>query len=158
MVEPTTYPAAGRDAAGGLSSSLAQSLPFMLLRATTAAGRLARDTLGPLGIDGRHYGVLASVADQGPQSQQELADTLKVDRSTMVALIDELEKASLVRRRRSTTDRRAYAIELTAAGRRARTRAATLLERCEATFLTPLTGAERQELKRLLGKLIESNA
>ena len=40
-----------------------------------------------------------------------------LDRTTMVALIDELEQAGLVRRRTHPDDRRKNAVELTPAGR-----------------------------------------
>jgi hypothetical protein len=41
----------------------------MLIRATAGASRLAAETLEPLGIDARHYGVVALIAEFGPLSQ-----------------------------------------------------------------------------------------
>ena len=74
-----------------LPAALERRLGFMLVRASAGAARLAAETLAPLEIDGRHYGVLAVLSELGPVSQQTLADILAVDRSTMVAFVDELE-------------------------------------------------------------------
>jgi DNA-binding MarR family transcriptional regulator len=140
-----------------LPTSLSSRLGFMLLRASTAAGRLATTKLQPLGIEPRHHAVLALVVELGPLSQQDLADLLHVDRSTMVSLIDDLETRRYVRRRRSHTDRRAYAIHPTPAGRTAQTRAATLLLQCEREYLAELTTDEQDQLYQLLARLITTN-
>jgi len=126
----------------------------MLVRATAGMTRLGAATLAPLGIDGRHYGVLAVLSELGAVSQQTLSDILAVDRSTMVAFVDELEAKGYVRRGRNPSDRRAYAIELTAPGANAQREAARLLEDCERHYLDPLTAAERQMLLVLLGRLV----
>jgi len=130
----------------------------MLLRANAGASRLAAETLRPLGIDARQYGVLALIAELGPRSQQALAELLAVDRSTMVSLVDELEQARLVRRRRNPTDRRAYAIETTSLGRKTHRRAAELLDECERHFLRPLTKSEQAQLYELLERLVAQAA
>src|SRR5215207_9324775 len=94
-------------------AALMARLGFVLVRASAGMTRLGAVTLAPLGIDGRHYGVLAVLSELGPVSQQTLADILAVDRSTMVAFVDELEEKGYVRRGRNPSDRRAYAIEVT---------------------------------------------
>lgn len=137
-----------------LPAVLARRLGFMLVRASAGAARLAAETLAPLGIDGRHYGVLALLAELGPVSQQTLADILAVDRSTMVGFVDELEQKGFVRRGRNPSDRRAYAIELTDAGASVQRDAAELLEGCERHYLDPLSRAERRQLLELLGRLV----
>lgn len=45
-----------------------------------------------------------------------LADPLGIPASRMVGIVDELERRSLVERRRNPDDRRAYALHLTAEG------------------------------------------
>ena len=126
----------------------------MLVRATAGMTRLGAVTLAPLGIDGRHYGVLAVLSELGPVSQQALADVLAVDRSTMVAFVDELEAKGYVRRGRNPSDRRAYAIELTDEGASVQREAAVLLEACEQHYLEPLTANERSALLGLLRRLV----
>jgi len=135
-------------------AGLARRLGFVLVRASAGMTRLGAVTLAPLGIDGRHYGVLAVLSELGPVSQQTLADILAVDRSTMVAFVDELEEKGYVRRGRNPSDRRAYAIELTGAGANVQRESAALLEGCERHYLDPLTAAERRTLLELLGRLV----
>jgi MarR family transcriptional regulator, lower aerobic nicotinate degradation pathway regulator len=137
-----------------LPAALSRRLGFMLVRASAGMTRLGAATLAPLGIDGRHYGVLAVLSELGAVSQQTLADVLAVDRSTMVAFVDELEEMDYVRRGRNPIDRRAYAIELTEAGAKVQREAATLLEGCERHYLDPLTEAERRTLLELLARLV----
>jgi DNA-binding MarR family transcriptional regulator len=141
-----------------LPATLTQRLGFMLVRARAGVARLAAETLAPLEIDGRHYGVLAALAELGPVSQQTLADILCVDRSTMVGFVDELEARGYVRRGRNPTDRRAYAIDLTDAGQSVQREAATLLEGCERHYLDLLSPPERRQLFDLLGRLVSRDA
>jgi MarR family transcriptional regulator for hemolysin len=53
-----------------------------------------------------------------PLSQSELADSLAVEGATMVAMVDRLVKAGLVRREPSTSDRRIKRVVVTEAGYR----------------------------------------
>lgn len=137
-----------------LPAGLTRRLGFMLVRASAGMTRLGSETLASLGIDGRHYGVLAVLNELGPVSQQTLADILAVDRSTMVSFVDELERNGYVRRGRNPSDRRAYAIELTDAGAAVQRAATELLEGCELHYLDALSPAERQTLLELLGRLV----
>ena len=137
-----------------LPASLARRLGFMLVRASAGMTRLGAETLTPLGIDGRHYGVLAALAELGPVSQQTLTDIFAVDRSTMVGFVDELERKGHVRRARNPSDRRAYALELTSSGAKVERKAAELLAGCERHYLEPLSADERRELLALLGRLV----
>ena len=152
----TVAPQSGQQAL--LPAALSRRLGFMLVRATAGMTRLGAVTLAPLGIDGRHYGVLAVLSELGPVSQQTLADILAVDRSTMVAFVDELERNGYVRRGRNPGDRRAYALELTRSGAAVQREAAELLEGCERHYLEPLSAAEQRQLLELLGRVVAHDA
>ncbi len=128
-------------------------MAFRLYRAAETAGRLGNESLEPLGISARHYGVLTLLADRAPRPQHELGAMLRIDRSTMVRLIDELEAKGLVERGRDPADRRAYAIQPTSAGRALQAQAAALQAACDVRYLQPLTPAEREHLFQLLLKL-----
>jgi DNA-binding MarR family transcriptional regulator len=69
-------------------------------------------------------------------------------------LIDDLEAAGYVKRERNPTDRRAYVLTLTPAGKRAQARAERALDARALKFFGRLTEAERQELHQLLERLI----
>ncbi|QXJ26290.1 MarR family transcriptional regulator [Actinomadura graeca] len=90
----------------------------MLATAHDAARAALNAELRPLGIETRHYGVLATLDRQGPTSQRRLGALLGLDKSAVVRIMDELERLGLAVRNRASHDRRAYAIRLTAEGRR----------------------------------------
>jgi MarR family transcriptional regulator, lower aerobic nicotinate degradation pathway regulator len=135
-------------------ATLARRLGFMLVRASAGMTRLGAQTLAPLEIDGRHYGVLAALSELGPVSQQALADIFAVDRSTMVGLVDDLERKGHVRRGKNPADRRAYALELTRSGAALEQEAAKRLEGCERHYLEPLSSGEQRQLFELLERLV----
>ncbi len=68
----------------------------------------------------------------------------------MVALIDELEEAGLVRRQRDPADRRKNVVVLTAAGRATLVTATTASEAAERQFLGPLPPAQAAALRAAL--------
>jgi DNA-binding MarR family transcriptional regulator len=107
----------------------------------------ARSTaaLAPYRIDGRELAVLGSLSKQHLLSQQEVARRLRIDRTTMVALIDGLERKQLVQRTPHPDDRRKNTVELTAAGRAALAAADRAADEAEQRFLGPLgeAGAEQ---------------
>ncbi len=87
-------------------------------------------------------------------SQQRLGARQGVDRTTMVAVVDQLERNRLVARRRNPDDRRAYSLHATPAGRRALEQANQAVEGAEDEFLAGLYAADRRRLKNLLRTLI----
>jgi DNA-binding MarR family transcriptional regulator len=62
------------------------------------------------------FGVLVIIEANPDLKQSELAHATHLDRSTVVTVIDNLEKRGLVERRVALHDRRSNAIRLTAAG------------------------------------------
>lgn len=109
-----------------------------------------------LGLSGKGFGALILLVQEGPLSQQRLGERQGIDRTTMVAVVDELERAGYVDRRRDPRDRRAYSLHATPKGRRVLKRAAEATHRAEDEFLAGLTAADRSRLKRLLRTLVQS--
>jgi DNA-binding MarR family transcriptional regulator len=132
---------------------LSRRIGFLLARGHIDCVAMAGEVLEP-GLTGKHFGCMATIANEGPLSQQTLGDRLRVDRTTIVALVDELERRGLVARRRNPEDRRAYALEATGEGRRWVKRTSAALARAESALLEGLEPDEREELIRLLQKLI----
>lgn len=127
-------------------------------------GYLLRDTarrilsdltarLEPHGITLPQYYVLRELWQEEGLTQREIANRVGVLEPTMVATIDALERAGMIVRQRSTTDRRKTHVKLTAAGRRLRDTlhgyAAGVLEHA----LTGISDAEVAELRRLLQRV-----
>lgn len=105
------------------------------------------------GLKSKHYGALILLED-GPVTQIELARLLWVDRTTMVAIVDDLEASGNVKRERHPEDRRAYALHLTALGRETLAKAQRIADEVESEIFSALSDAERQQLRELLSRLI----
>ncbi len=119
-----------------------------------ASGRFA-ERLAPLGLRPRHCAVLELLAD-APKAQLVLARTIGVTPSVVVDMIDELERADAVTRVRDPADRRRQIIELTATGRRLRSRALALARDTDEELLGDLTDAQVAALRAGLVTLANS--
>ncbi|MEU5692118.1 MarR family transcriptional regulator [Actinosynnema sp. NPDC020468] len=106
----------------------------------------------------RHLGVLTCLADAGPLSQRALVDRLQMDKSSMVYLIDELERRGLADRRKDERDRRSHAVHITPAGRDRLAAATTTTEEVMTDLFAPLSPAERRQLHDLLARFIDHAA
>jgi DNA-binding MarR family transcriptional regulator len=139
-----------------LPAALSDRLGYLLGRAHLAHRSIAAPALAALGLGVKEFGALALLVAEGPLSQQRLGERQGIDRTTMVAVVDELERKGLVERRRDRDDRRAYRVQATPAGRRLLKRAEAAAERAEQRFLAPIPAAERHRLKELLRRLLAS--
>jgi DNA-binding MarR family transcriptional regulator len=127
-----------------------------LLRDThLRAHDMARERL-PGGRHPRDWGVLAVIDEDGPVSQQQLAELLGVHRTMMVGIIDALERDGLVARTRNPDDRRSYALELTGAGEQALARTTPEIQETEREFMGALSAARRARLAELLRALVSA--
>jgi DNA-binding MarR family transcriptional regulator len=98
--------------------------------------------------------VLLIVNQRGPSSQREISDVLGLDPSDLVSMLDQLEDAGFIERRRDPEDRRRNQIVTTARGKKAAARIAELAERAEEVALERLTEPERKQLAQLLGRAL----
>ncbi len=114
------------------------------------AERVATIDLTPAGT-----GLLRLVAQRPGRSQQDLATALGVVPSKVVGLVDDLESHGLVERRRSTTDRRNYALHLTEHGMRVLGQIRDLATAHDAEMTSALTDQERSSLGVLLQKVAD---
>ena len=133
---------------------LSLHLGFVLNRATQQMREDFESALRPLGIKSRHYGVLRVAAEAGPLPQQIIGDILSCDRNMMVSIVDDLEQLGLARRDVNPQDRRAYAISLTAAGKKLLDKANAIALAVEEKFLAPLSPRQRRQLQELLNTLV----
>jgi len=114
----------------------------------------AEDWPGHAGFRPPCMGVLACLEDAGTLSQREISDRLDIDASDVVGVLDILEAAALVERRRDPDDRRRHAVVLTPAGRRASARLTALRAQAEGRVLARLAPEERQVLAELVNKAL----
>jgi DNA-binding MarR family transcriptional regulator len=133
--------------------ALRSSPGFLLGKAAQRGSELVEQALRPLELKTRHYGVLVSLEGLGALTQHELGQLLRIDRTTMVAIVDHLEQRRFVRRAPDRADRRANRIQLTAAGRAALRSATGAVATADTTLVEGLSAEERAELVSLLHKI-----
>lgn len=126
---------------------------FTLSQLGFATSRRFGELAGTLGLEPRHYALLRAVREEDGQSQQALAERLHIPASTMVSLVDHLEKRALLERRPHATDRRTRLLHLTGQGTKVLGEATALSARWEATICAGLSAAERDQLLALLQRV-----
>jgi DNA-binding MarR family transcriptional regulator len=105
------------------------------------------------GIDRRELAVLRRIARDNWLSQRDAATQLGIDRTTMVGLLDSLERKNLVQRRTHPHDRRKNVVTLTGTGQHMLTTATPTALEAEQRFLEPLGPIATQQLKEALRQL-----
>jgi DNA-binding MarR family transcriptional regulator len=125
----------------------------MVLHLSKALHKASPDEL--LGMRLRQLLVLSYLDRRAPARQQELCETLMVDANNCVLLLNELEDAGWVERRRDPADRRRHVVELTDGGRLALARAREAQEALEDEMLAGLDAGEREQLRALLFKALQ---
>ena len=137
-----------------IPTSILERPGALLVIAARTGQERAKARLAPLGLSVQTCGVLNLLADEGPLSQQAIGEMLGIDRTTMVDLVDELERAGIVRRERNPHDRRSYAVTLTPQGKVKQKRAARAFDAAVDDFFAPLSPAEREQLAGMLRRLL----
>jgi DNA-binding MarR family transcriptional regulator len=111
------------------------------------------EAVAPWELRNVHLGILSTIDRYGPLPQIRIGEYLGIERQTMANLVDELERLGLVTREKVPTDRRVWAVAITAKGRTHREGAAAAGVAHGADAFGRLSAAERQQLARLLTKL-----
>ncbi|GAB2471749.1 MarR family winged helix-turn-helix transcriptional regulator [Jatrophihabitans fulvus] len=109
---------------------------------------------GPVNV--RELSVLLLLDGREPESQQQAATRLGVDRTTMVGLLDGLEGKGLLARLADPADRRRNVVALTDAGRTALRKARAASDRAERELLAELSPAEARQLRDVLSRILDS--
>lgn len=133
---------------------LAERPGYLLHKAGLLVLEDVERALESIGMRARYYFVLASLAGGPKLSQQDLSRLLNLDPTTVVSVIDEMERNRHVQRQRDPADRRRYHLFLTDAGREALAGAERVADDAEATFFGSLDPAEQALLRGMLGRLL----
>src|SRR5690349_21782387 len=114
-----------------------------------AAKERSFDAYEAAGLHPYHHAILAALDEGSRETQGAIADALGYDKGQLVGLLDELEEAGLIERRRDPADRRRHVVRMTPAGRKTLERLRKLSARLEDEFLETLDDAQRRELHDL---------
>lgn len=121
------------------------------------AYRLVSEELHHRGSHTNHFAVLSALEEFGTSSQATLARRLGIDRSDMVATLNDLESQGLITRTRDPDDRRRNAVMLNRKGRRELSRLVELVETAQERMFAALSSGDRAELHRLLLRAFEDH-
>ncbi|HTA77642.1 MAG TPA: MarR family transcriptional regulator [bacterium] len=136
------------------SETLTGRSGFLLAKAAQRVRDTYDENLKTLNMNARHAGILTILEEKGSLAQNELGKCAYIDRTTIVALIDDLEKLGLVERQEHPTDRRSHVIYMTAKGKDLMPLIAKKAKEVEKEYLGPLTAVEQKSLIQLLRKLV----
>ena len=131
---------------------------WLITRAYAHSHRLLADGFAAAGFRGYHYRLLAALDEFGPASQAALGRRTSIDRSDVVAALNELAERGLIQRAADPDDRRRNVITITPAGTEQLRTLAPILDGVQDRLLAPLSPAERTQLIRLLTRLLEHDA
>jgi|SRR5579875_1486132 len=109
--------------------------------------------IAQFGLTPPHVGLLRWIAVNPGKSQQTLAETFGMLPSRIVGLLDELETAGYVERRRDPSDRRAHNMYVAPAGDAMLQQLIAVARDAEKALLGSLTSAERKQLTDLLTRV-----
>jgi DNA-binding MarR family transcriptional regulator len=127
-------------------------LSFLLARHGSIMNLRIRDAMAALGLGQRQGAVLLHLAT-GPLSQQLLVETLGIDPSMVVAVLNDLERDHLAFRRRDPCDRRRHIVELTPSGERAVQAIESAVHAVERELFADLDPVEQSHLRELLNRI-----
>jgi DNA-binding MarR family transcriptional regulator len=140
-----------------LPEELAASSLFLLKRLGMAAKEQSLDAYEQAGLHPYHYAILAALDAGAHETQGAIADALGYDRGQLVGLLDELEEAGLVQRRRDQADRRRHVVQMTPDGKKELGRLRRLSAQLEDEFMSSLSESDREHLHGLLLRLAEQH-
>ncbi len=112
-----------------------------------AFARALTQNLAPLGLTLSMWFALRSLWEVDGLSQAELGRRIELNPAAVVAVVNALQVAGLVKRRRTRKDRRVYNVFLTAVGRKLRTRATALALQVDARAMR---GTKPEEIGQVL--------
>jgi DNA-binding MarR family transcriptional regulator len=134
---------------------LAAHLGFLLHKAALLLVEDVEAALETIGIRTRYYFVLACLGGRPRLSQQDISRLLGLDPTTVVTVIDEMERNGHVERRRDPADRRRYQLHLTDSGRERLAVIERVATGAEARFFGMLADDESTALRDILSRTLE---
>lgn len=132
---------------------LEELVGYNLKRAYIVVKEDFRDAMGKDGPSARVFSALSLTIDHPNVTQSELARMMGIERSGLVAIVDELEAKGCLSRVQVPTDRRVQALVPTEAGRQLYRETIEAVRAHEDSLFSNMTEAEKQQLLSLLKKI-----
>jgi DNA-binding MarR family transcriptional regulator len=124
-----------------------------LHRVSQFASDLFSSEMQSIKITPRQFTVLEAVMASEGLSQTDLVIHTGIDRSTIADIVRRMQSKGLLRRKRTKSDARVYAVSLTEKSRKIMIKAIPAAARADEKLLSTLSSAERSRLLQYLGKM-----
>ena len=125
----------------------------LLLQVIRAHARVGTQLLNEAGVAAPHEIVLLYLDSHGPAPQTNLVHYMGRDRSTVTATLQAMERAGLVERLPSSSDKRAMIVQLTRKGRETVPPAYAAWQELERRTIRSLSASQRTQLLSLLASV-----
>lgn len=134
-----------------------ENYAFEIVETVRLIRREANRRATQLGATKAQWRVLGHLKRIGDGARQvDIAEAMDVEPITLCRMIDRLEEASLVERRRDETDRRAWRIHLTPAAAPLLTKLEEMGRTFNADMLSGISAADRETFLRVLARMREN--
>lgn len=140
-----------------LPPSLLESPSFQIERLRRRTRDEVEQALASRTASLRQHWVLACLVSEDAASQSALSESLAIDASDMVRLIDELENRGWAKRERDPLDRRRQIVAATKKGRIAHTELTALVMEAEERALDVSTNKQLKHLRRLANSILDAD-
>ncbi len=156
MKKPAVKPAEATAVTHVSDVTLRKLMGYHMKRAFNVVQTDLVQTLKPFDLRMLTYTALVLIVDNPGMRQSQLADGMDIERPNLVVIIDELERRELIIRERVPTDRRAYALKATLAGRQLYEKAVAAVTKHEALLLDGIDDATRATVIAALKQIEKS--
>jgi DNA-binding MarR family transcriptional regulator len=132
---------------------------WLISRAYARAAGLLNDGFASegAGLRSYHYRLLAALDEWGPASQADLGRSTGIDRSDVVAALNELEDRGLIERAVDPEDRRRNIVSITRSGARQLGVLDQVIADIQERLLAPLSPTERRQFIKLLRRVLDAS-
>jgi DNA-binding MarR family transcriptional regulator len=135
-------------------SDIRAASSLLIVQVARGARRRIEEAVAATGLRLNEVLVLVHLLERGPSAQQTLVDLMCVDPTNLVAVLNRLEDAGLIERRRDRSDRRRAIIALTAPGERLLADVDRAFRQVDREVLAGLAPTDRQTLNALLAEVV----
>lgn len=135
------------------TGKIASSPLHQLHRASQLAGDLFSEEMRSIDLTPRQFAVLQVVGSREGLSQTDLVEETGIDRSTIADIVRRMQRKGLLKRRRTKSDARVYAVSLTDKSKKLMQKAGPAARRADERLLAPLSPAERGRLDKYLTRI-----
>lgn len=139
-------------------TTLDRSIIHLLHRAGQCAGDIFAHEISSSGLTPRQYAVLLVISKNDGISQTGLVHETGIDRSTLADIMRRMQKKGLVKRKRTKSDARTYAVGLTQRGKKTLEKSKPAAKKADARLLSALPVKDRNQLLMALERIVEKTA